>query len=152
VAEYAADIYAHFKSEELTKSAKHGYMASQSDINEKVRTGARRARARGNGLRGDGARCSTGAEWGTLQRPGAPAAGRRRRTRAHAPTLTAATASPSRLLPPPQMRAILIVSPPRGASCPLPRARPPSPRILTYSSSHSSHPPLACRTGLSRCT
>ena len=71
VAEYAADIYAHFKSEELTKSAKHGYMASQSDINEKVRTGARRARARGNGLRGDGARCSTGAEWGTLQRPGA---------------------------------------------------------------------------------
>jgi hypothetical protein len=50
VAEYAADIYAHFKSEELTKSAKHGYMASQSDINEKVRA-ARGARAQGGEAR-----------------------------------------------------------------------------------------------------
>jgi hypothetical protein len=51
VSEYAADIFAHFKSEELTKSAKHGYMASQTDINEKVRRatapqGPRRTRER----------------------------------------------------------------------------------------------------------
>ena len=52
MAEYAADIFAHFKSEELTKSARHGYMASQSDINEKVRraTAARRRASERGGL------------------------------------------------------------------------------------------------------
>jgi hypothetical protein len=37
VSEYVADIHAHYKSEEASKSAKHGYMNSQTDVNEKMR-------------------------------------------------------------------------------------------------------------------
>lgn len=35
--EYVKSIYSHFKAEEVTKSAHHGYMAHQTDINEKMR-------------------------------------------------------------------------------------------------------------------
>lgn len=36
-APYVREIYEHFKSEELVKSAHWGYMSSQTDINEKMR-------------------------------------------------------------------------------------------------------------------
>lgn len=35
--DYVKTIYSHYKSEEVTKSAHHGYMAHQTDINEKMR-------------------------------------------------------------------------------------------------------------------
>ena len=109
VSEYAADIFAHFKSEELTKSAKHGYMAGQSDINEKVRRatapqGPRRTRER----------------WGPgvvrehiIGGGSALASPRREAFRGTATHRAAPFASPAPLSPSPQMRAILIVSRPR---------------------------------------
>ena len=109
VSEYAADIFAHFKSEELTKSAKHGYMASQTDINEKVRRatapqGPRRTRERwGPGV----VREHINGGGSALASPRRERVSRAR----HSPQPL--FASPGPLSPSPQMRAILIVSRPR---------------------------------------
>ena len=109
VSEYAADIFAHFKSEELTKSAKHGYMAGQSDINEKVRRatapqGPRRTRERW----GPGVVREHIIGWGSALASPAASVSRVR----HSPRRPLRLPCP--ISPSPQMRAILIVSRPRG--------------------------------------